>query len=262
MGQRHQIFIQTVNPAKVFQDDQITPEQKELLGDEELTILPFHNQWLYGRSALKNALNVLISASQFSPEDKMKLNGFGGPYNTPFSFKGLDSRQRFASNFEAYIKTMEFIMNYNQAACEPSISAGLFGGFYLGEHDRKICEYFDRGDNNDGITIIDAVNCRYCFMNIYGQDITDNSSSKLPSMTPVDAAAYVRAYYPEDKLSEYDRKRCEEKGESVDEVLRSYAEGNALLIKQFENFEVLTVPQLIDMFPKMEEKLTAAITTS
>lgn len=71
MGQRHQIFVKIVNPVKAqYNTSSITAEMKKLCGTGDYAILPYHNQWLYGRSALQHALNVLIHASQFSKKDK------------------------------------------------------------------------------------------------------------------------------------------------------------------------------------------------
>lgn len=49
MGQRHQIFIKVANPVKSFYPHDITDKMKKLFGTKDYTILPFHNQWLFGR---------------------------------------------------------------------------------------------------------------------------------------------------------------------------------------------------------------------
>ena len=59
MGQRHQIFIHTVNPYHTEYDKSKKAELKEMFGTDKTTVFAFHNQWLFGRSALLSALNVL-----------------------------------------------------------------------------------------------------------------------------------------------------------------------------------------------------------
>jgi hypothetical protein len=101
-------------------------------------------------------------------------------------------------------------------------------------------ERFDMGDNNDGITIIDTINNKYCFMNIFTYPDSFNRPNLndvrgLPSMTPVDAETYVRAYYPKDVSSTREN-----------EVIEG-------LIKEFEGFELLTEKELKKDFPKVYE---------
>ena len=76
MGQRHQIFIHTLNGAKVIAKDQkkkLDKERKNEFGDNDTTVLAYHHQWLYGFSAAIQALHVL------------EFNRDANEYHTPFT---------------------------------------------------------------------------------------------------------------------------------------------------------------------------------
>ena len=78
MGQRHQSFIRLHNFSKAFYaDKELTPknykdklpeymevmtrkqEDDDAFGETDVTVLAFHHQWLFGRSAPLACLNVL-----------------------------------------------------------------------------------------------------------------------------------------------------------------------------------------------------------
>ncbi len=72
MGQRHQIFVRIPNPTKYghYNSAKEKTEAEKEFGTAETTILAYHNQWLYGRGALQNALNLLNFSKQFPKESK------------------------------------------------------------------------------------------------------------------------------------------------------------------------------------------------
>lgn len=257
MGQRHQIFIKIINPTKFLQgkDYVPTPKEKALMvkqfGTGEFSMLAYHNQWLYGRSALQNALGLLKFASQFSKEAKTTSSG---GYNVPFTVDGI--RQQY--NTVAKLTTaLGFIMNFRPQSTE-WLEAGIGGSFYIGETDEGINFDFTRGDNNDGITIIDLVENKYCFMNEstynYAEPGELNYSVRdLPSLVPVSASEYVKAYYGETiaTVNPYYLESRNGKKVDIDKVLKGIVSTNKKAVKGFENFEVLTLGEVQDMFTKM-----------
>ena len=56
---------------------------------------------------------------------------------------------------------------------------------------------FTMGDNNDGISIIDTIERKYCLMNISTYDMEYACVNRLKSLIPSSAEDYVHAYYPE-----------------------------------------------------------------
>lgn len=269
MGQRHQIFIRTFNPANLAEGAEKRELQKEF-GRGKTTILAFHNQWLYGRSALANALNVLNFVSQFTTEEKTSTESWSG-YDNPFS----PNHYKFRNNsFKPDgIKEIEFIMNFRAVNTE-WLTAGMGGGFYIGETDEGIREDFTMGDNNDGITIIDAINNKYCFMNIYEQSTADDLSHDvrdLPQLVPCDARKYVATYYGETLATANpyhlkDKSKRDATGEypfypkeKQEKIIQRHIKENAKLAKKFDKFGLLTMKEIYTMFPKMKLRLSVPV---
>lgn len=108
MGQRHQIFVKIANPAKHLHAQ--PAEKRELekeFGTDEFTVLVWHHQWLFGRSALANALRLLGFAVQFTREVKTDPKAWGA-YKCPFSINGM--KQTFTR--DEIIANLTFILNY------------------------------------------------------------------------------------------------------------------------------------------------------
>lgn len=245
MGQRHQVFVKIVNPVKYLRDP-----KKELVkqfGTKEYSILAYHNQWLYGRSALANCIRLLNFGKQFTKEEKTSDKGFGC-YQSPICPKGIEAN--FQTTKEL-VEAIGFIMNYN-AVKTPFTDAGIGNSYYIGKLDEGINFDFTLGDNNDGITIIDVVENKYCFMNIYDQEKKSYSVRDLKQNIPYHAKDYVRAYYGETKSSinpYYIEKKTDKQ---IANVLSSNIRYNAKCIKPFEKFEVLSIEEVKSMFPEME----------
>lgn len=258
MGQRHQIFVKIVNPIKHIYKEKVTAQMEKVFGTEETTILPFHNQWLYGRTALTHALNILTHTSQLEREQKIDVNPWGG-YTNPFSVNFL--KQKF-STMDKWINTIEFIMNYIPKHTEFN-EAGLLGSFYIGEEDYGIQADFRMGDNNDGITIIDAIENKYCFMNINGHSTDDelwHSASDLPYMLPCSAHDYVKCYYGETvkTISDYHLRTGVDNGLTHRQIATSNKKENSVLVKQFADFTLLTPHDLAVMFPLIAVEIREA----
>lgn len=119
-------------------------------------------------------------------------------------------------------------------------------GYLLNAEEPWVLTRFDQGDNNDGVTIIDTLTGRYCFLNIEAQstDEDDTNATRLPSMVPQTAEQYVRTYYPA--------------ATSAPEI----NEQAANLAARFDRFPLLTIAELTALFPAMAKLLTPATLTA
>lgn len=252
MGQRHQQFINVTNPRKLSRND----EFKMFNGRRKNIVLPFHNQWLYGRRAPLAALRVLEHTVHLNEKDRNGKDNMHSNYHTPFTYGGM--RYSF-DNFKKYISSIEFILNYSKDGDGDIDAPGFGGSWFLGDDEYKtMSEDFTMGDNNDGVTLIDVTTNKYCFINISnyndGDDELSHNVWDLPYMQPVDALTYMRAYYGETKetANPYHIEHCRDEGQSIEEYLKEASELNASIAKRFEGFEVMTLADIKKMFPKME----------
>jgi hypothetical protein len=123
-----------------------------------------------------------------------------------------------------------------------------------GRFDKRwdIRKDFRLGDNNDGIMIVDAVNKKYCFMNIFEYDREDEKSEcvrALPSMVPVTAGEYVNAYYPTVKEGLHNS-TMEKKSEiEIQEILKGNQKRVNYVNKVFSKYELLSLDEVKKMFP-------------
>jgi hypothetical protein len=212
MGQRHQIYVIIKNPLKreTLGGDIWNEKDKKnaelYFGNKSYSVLPFHNQWLYGATAvslMSSIMNEVLRA-------KGTLHPFSPDFNGTLPYK---------NNYDKYpgyglIEMVENFINY-QSNIELAEIAGRFGfekGFYIGDESydyekkkgimncRKWQFDFTGGDNNDGITIIDTIKQKYCFINIFNeQDKSCNDVCALQPMKPVSWLEYLKAYYPNKK---------------------------------------------------------------
>ena len=100
---------------------------------------------------------------------------------------------------------------------------------------------FSLGDNNDGIIIVDAVENKYCFMDIGCCSTLEN----LPSFTPLTAKEYVEAYYPTSL------KVLIKTDETKD--LKANIRKVKFVEKVFKKFNLLSVEDVKEMFPKVKQ---------
>lgn len=221
MGQRHQIFVNTRND---FSNRATYAKQ---YGRKKNTIIGIHHQWLYGMNALTAALAVLEFNADYS-------NPSSNPYGLTNNYGQVHTAQALAELTCSLIALRE----------SPDGAKQYSPGYLLNTDEPWVLKQFDQGDNNDGVTIIDTLTGRYCFLNIYEQstDEDDNGAHTLPRMVPQTAEQYVRSYYP---------------------TATSDAEINeqaANLTARFDRFPLLTVAQIIELFPAMATamQLTAA----
>jgi len=212
MGQRHQIFIKVANPIKFDYSKYWSDlaQAKKALGNGKTTVIAIHHGWLYGRSAVVNLINIM----DFTDE-KIRAN-----YNNPF-FEDM-----CCNSYEEWVKKIMMVIQVQPNKLHPR-GLGIESMIYLNDDEPNMREACDEGDNNDGITIIDTINRKYCFMNISEQDLNNENSDvySLPSMTPVSASDYANAYY--------------KKG------------GNRKFTKPLDKYEVLSLSEVKNIFPKM-----------
>ena len=251
MGQRHQTFVRVLNPVNVVRKIYATDRMIKVFGKDKYTVLPFHNQWLYGRSALQQALNLLTHSSQFN---QTQLEGIGiVAKSTPLSSDGIGY---MFTNMDKYIRTIEFILGYIPVATQYN-NAGMLGSYFIGESEPEMRHDFTLGDNNDGITIIDTITNKYCFMNICEwSDRTKgefmSSSIDLPYLKPVSAHAYVKAYYSENPKTINPSHLDRYNQLAPQEIVSKFKKENNGLVKPMSKFEVLTIEEIKDIFPNFK----------
>lgn len=242
MGQRHQIFIHTLNGAKVIAKDhhkQLTKERKNEFGDNDTTVLAYHHQWLYGFSASIQALHVL------------EFNRDSNEYHTPFKEGGIKYGGLFSrDDVDAWVNSVTGLLSVFNHPLHKEFGTGRIGLerlHYLNKHESNMRENFDNGDNNDGITIIDTVTGKYCFMVISSYQCEDNGRQPYEILSAVE---YVRDfYYPVDpeKWSDYDKERFP--GKKMDAEIKRRKRIFAKLEKAFKGFGVLTAEELVKIWP-------------
>ena len=193
MGQRHQTYLITRN-------------------DDKRVVLPYHNQWLYGRSAVFNAAKVLQTAKKYTSKDQ-------------YNYRRLEENQ--LGEFWRAVQMMQD----NSGGEKGSIGMTFF--HYEGIDFPIMKDFIDRGDNNDGITIIDIDNLKYCFMAFSGIE----ADKQIPNYAPVDAHTYLDAYYPGWKTY---------KGTDISEDCLH-------ALELMKDFKVLTLAELRKLFPLQEE---------
>ena len=265
MGQRHQIIIQTENPKSEL--GELSSPFKKALGRKKVANFAFHNQWLFARSALVCASNVLDMA------DLMSLDG--SDYNNPLSVDRVRSRHYGDKGLLSWTKELAFVHGFIPPSKNTEFrGAGMADTFPLlencienGVYDESAdnAQHFDIGDNNDGVTIIDCINKKYCFINIsnynYAKkgDLNQNVGD-LPYLKPVGAREYLNVYCPESvkAMSKYTKQRAEEANTTPRQQATQNKKDNAPIIAMLEPYSVLTVAELCQMFPAMADKLKEA----
>ena len=237
MGQRHQLFIKILNPYK---NDSLNLKPKDkvkaakMFGKGKYTMLALHNQWLYGRSALHTAAHIL------NVTNKETANVYHSPFGERFyTYSNFDKTE-----LEIYIESVMMMINVVTDPTFPR-GIGIEGNRFLNDMciDNESEKYeprwdirkdFRMGDNNYGITIIDTIERKYCFMNIHDFAYEgDDGIYGLGKFKPATAIQYAKAYYP---------KRGEKKDNNKAASLLS-------------EFDLLTIEEVGKMFPGMKEIL-------
>jgi len=136
---------------------------------KKFEILGFHHQWLYGHTAVTQAARMMefLSKSEYTPFKR-------GHYE--FSREGM----------------IEIIKAIYSVIPED--------GYYHNIHElyQETCKNPLYGDNNDGITVIDARDNEspgYCFVNIDHLEC-DEVATQPEKLIPLSGEDYLRLYYP------------------------------------------------------------------
>lgn len=202
-------------------------EYKEAFGEEPTTTYVYHHQWLYGRSALLGLINVLTIAK------------YGEDHNNPF-------KENSYFTGEESIHAVKYTLSlFNSRLASLIGRVGIEGFRLLNFNEPEMREDFSRGDNNDGVLIIDAISHKYAFVNIGG----DSTINQLKRLDPVSAERYVRLYYPQNATDS--ATNCAPKDGDFENYWRTNTRINRLFIKALAPFEVLSTEELIKLFPKV-----------
>jgi len=190
---------------------------------------------------------VLTHSFAIDAEYKKGKGGWGC-YSTPFSVNGI--KHKF-NDPDKFVAAIEFIINYIPEATDFN-EPGFMSSWFLGADESDMRDDFTLGDNNDGITIIDVMTNKYCFMNITDHDNDElmYSASDLPYMVPVSAHEYVKAYYGE-TLKTCNPYYISEERQMAKQLVAEIKKDNMKLVKRFANFEVLNSAEVSALFPKM-----------
>jgi len=264
MGQRSQIYIRIPNIGKMWaeklevestdawsddisgfvKNNEVYDKWKKMYGIGDTIIVAFHHQWLYGRSFVMVASNLLFAIKNIKSSSDYS-NMFHQKFDHSNPNYPIEWMQNYMQNFFDYE-----LSNYTRAGIERMT---LLNEEHIEDNDLIYSEDFTNGDNNDGVLLMDFTNdiLKYCFINIntYGADET------FKYLCPVDANAYIKTYYSEDLkklISENDTLSIKE----VENLLKNNISINKKFIKRFKSFNhVLTVDEIINMFPKMKQVL-------
>jgi len=291
MGQRMQFFLHTHNFAKKFYEDnskenhkdnfrlfrlwmeimEKKPDDDKAFGTDEKTTICYHHQWIYGRSAPLACLNVLdfLDMTKDSNSDTNPFSPEYGKY-----YRGVAPKER------AQIITSVLSVFRDTQLGPYTRNSGVEKFALLNYDEPEMREDFTRGDNNDGICIIDTVTKKYCFMNFSDQDKTHTSSSCLPTLQPCSAMDYIEAYYPSTMTpgakahiawikGKENRKNLTDRGKVGAELeahiakevtkyeaeMKHNAKINKKFARRFKKYKVLTLEEIAEMTPQMHDLL-------
>jgi hypothetical protein len=246
MGQRHQIFIRIENPVKYknsLYNDSEKKKLRKLFGGAKYSVIALHHQWLYGRSAIA----MLHSILNVTNKETMG-------HNNPFNSEGY----YFKDGVDDFIKDIMGCLQLMTCPLAPR-GIGIERMHFLNDEDGDIRKNFTYGDNNDGITIIDTIENKYCFMNIFSQEVGGSGVYGLPSMTPSSAMDYMNAYYgvTKESLGTYYTK--DKTDVEIQELIENNKLGNAELESLLNETKVtlLSLKEVKKMFPNVYSKKTA-----
>lgn len=173
-------------------------------------VVGIHHQWLYGHSAVRS------------------LGRF---------IKFIKAQDSFYAD--------SLIQESGESILNSIYSIEIETGYYHRVHQLYAeCEDPNRGDNNDGITIIDLKdrkNPKYCFMSLHHLECDKTTSDGIVNYKPMSGFDYFSAYYPNGlKMNKHT---------SNDErmVINQLNES----LKLLDGLKLLTKKQVQEIFPKM-----------
>ena len=256
MGQRHQIYIRIHNPLKKesiqkqLSDEDVMKHAKAIFGNKKYSILAYHHQWLFGMTAVATCNNILESCKHIDKQSHPFSKDYRHfPYPSDYEKDFVDG---YLELIEAHLFN-QFNFDFAEHGARMGIERvnNLSDGCYdrkTGKYERKYDSKYDftSGDNNDGVTIIDTITGKYCFVNIFTYPIEEDEKSGaylLTPMKPYTAAEYAAAYYPIDIDTI-------KKGEVSEEEMKERIERIEFVEEKFQEFDLLTVEELKKMFPE------------
>jgi hypothetical protein len=260
MGQRSQIFIRLENIGKSWANDlelnnsdkwsdklpeyikhqETYKKWKQMYGEKDTIIVAFHHQWLYGRSFVMVASNILFAVKSLNSSYETENILHPEYRNLENPNQSIEWIQNTLSNMFDFE-----LSKYARSGIERFL---LLNEKHLDEDfENAYSDNFTLGNNNDGVLLMDFTfkNPKYCFVNIEG----DSTVRKLKYLKPVDAHTYLRAYRPE-VLTDCSEEELEYARENNKPI--NHAENikiNKKFIKRIKGFKTLSVEELITMFP-------------
>ncbi|KAI4099490.1 MAG: hypothetical protein LQ339_005917 [Xanthoria mediterranea] len=199
MGQRHQLFVIARIKGRYRQ------------------LCAIHHQWLYGHTALRrcrDTLSIFANATIRLPIQQELIAA--SKKDDDFWLDRDDDEKNAHVPFP-------FIMT-----CLVMGSSFNVDGYYHGVSVEPFYMAYDRGNNNNGITVFDITeldDVRYCFVDFMGME----SEREVELNSPLSARIYLEAYYVLE--------------ETEDEV------GLLPLVESFEGKDLITLPALRETWP-------------
>ncbi|KAG7449251.1 uncharacterized protein BT62DRAFT_929226 [Guyanagaster necrorhizus] len=178
MGQRHQVFA----IAKLIPKGDTKAYYR--------CIAAWHHQWCYGTLPLKAARRFLTLLQQ-KDNAEIVLDEICRVQNKFGRWRKKPELPNLPCSYISFLMGSAWNADMDDPA-DPYFHRGTFLGSILDADMGST-----RGDNNDGITVIDVSNPlkpAYCFVSVNGLE----SAEEVPDMEPLSAEQYVRAYYPKE----------------------------------------------------------------
>jgi hypothetical protein len=233
MGQRHQIYVRL--PKKFY--------NKGNQNNREETTIGIHHQWLYGSTALRQLSNLLTfvkNQTEYSPlGDK---GGVGEAMDALVAIYSVDIQH-----------------GYFHAVCP------LWGDEEDGESKVGTpgdeCSDPTKGDNNNGITVIDlsGKEPKYCFMSVgHLECLAEGQDENYTNFKPMSAEDYLLLHYPDYKTKkvcgcEYCLKDTKLKA-SHDKQTVETGKYYQKLIEFFADYKLVTNKDIERIFPALPSK--------
>ena len=175
------------------------------------TTIGLHHQWMWGARAIKMLKNLITYHTNSDEYGAFKNSIAGEPQSTFEALYSVDAED----GYNHRVHTL----------------------------DQDCCENPLLGDNNNGITIIDMSNPEkpaYCFMSIHHLECLDDSKeAEAENFKPYDVKEYIGLHYPDWNKETKDPEEVKFYGD----VKKS--------VEYLENFDLLTIERVYEIFPRM-----------
>lgn len=238
MGQRHQVYLRI----------------KDRKGKK--TVVGIHHQWLYGYTALAQLDNFL---KYVTVQLKDEWNQKSPEHRYGYALSDLNDAQKILAAAYSFNAEQGYFHGVH-ALTENEMTSDSQTNYNSAEPGPE-CRDPRKGDNNDGITVIDLTGSepKVAFVSLYGIECNPTQRASIKALSPMKPETYLRAYYPEyDSKTPKDREGKLLDGKHKAEALE-HAEYVKSLVKSLGAFKVLTKTELRAIFPAMykEEKVAA-----